>query len=77
MKTLYYGRNFFGQFSTPVHTLPGAQPVSYTVGTRSFPEVKRQGRDVDTPYPQSSAEVKETVKLYLSFPTGPSWAVIG
>jgi hypothetical protein len=37
---------------------------SYTMGTGSFPGVKRQGRGVDHPSP-SSAEVKERVELYL------------
>jgi hypothetical protein len=34
------------------------------MGTASFPEVKRPGRDVDHP-PPYSAEVKERVELYL------------
>jgi len=40
------------------------------------PGVKRQGRGVDHP-PQSSAEVKERVELYLYSPSGPSWYVLG
>jgi hypothetical protein len=55
---------------------PRAQPASYTMGTGSFPEVKRPGGGVDHP-PTSSAEVKERVKLYLYFPSGPSWPVLG
>ena len=47
------GRDF-----PPVQTGPGARPVSCTMGTGSFPRVKRPGRDGDHP-PLSSAEVKE------------------
>ena len=52
------------KFSAPVQTGPGAHPASYTMGTGSFPGVKRPGRGVDHP-PPSSAEVKERVELYL------------
>jgi hypothetical protein len=48
------------RFSAPVLTDPGAHPASYTMGTGSFPGVKRPGRGVDHP-PPSSAEVKERV----------------
>jgi hypothetical protein len=44
--------------------LHGAHPASYTMGTGSFPRVKRPGRGADHP-PPSSAEVKEGVRLYL------------
>ena len=44
------------RFSAPVQTDPGAQPAFYTMGTGSFPGVKRLGRGVDHP-PPSSAEV--------------------
>ena len=63
-------------FSAPVQTGPGAYPASYTVGTASFPGVKRPGRDVDHP-PPSSVEVKERVELYLYSPSGPSWPFKG
>jgi hypothetical protein len=43
--------------------------IFYTVGTGSFPGVKRSGRGVDHP-PPSSAEVKEEVELYLYSPLG-------
>jgi hypothetical protein len=46
------------RFSTPVQMGPGVHPVSYTLGTRSFSEVKRPGIGVDHPLP-SVAEVKE------------------
>jgi hypothetical protein len=52
------------------------QPVSYTIGTGSFPGVKRTARSVDHP-PPSRAEVKERVELYLYSPSGPSWPVLG
>ena len=37
------------RFSAPIQTGREAHPASYTVGTESFPGVKRQGRDVDHP----------------------------
>jgi len=42
------------------------------MGTGSFPGVKRPGHGVDHP-PQSSAEVKERVELYLY---SPLWAFV-
>jgi hypothetical protein len=56
-------------FSAPVQTGRGAYPASCTMGTESFPGVKRPGRGVDHP-PPSSAEVKESVELYLYSPLG-------
>jgi hypothetical protein len=53
------------RFSAPVHTGPGPHPASFTMGTGSFPGVKRPGRDIDHP-PLPSAVVKEGVQLYLS-----------
>jgi hypothetical protein len=35
----------------PVQTGPGAYPASCTIGTGSFPGVKRQGRGADHPTP--------------------------
>ena len=55
------------RFSAPIHTDPGAHPAFYTMGTGSFPGVKRPGRGVDHPSP-SSAEVKERVELYVYSP---------
>jgi len=46
------------------------------MGIGSFAGVKWQGRRVDQP-PQSSAEVKERVELYLCCLFGPSWPVVG
>ena len=37
------------KFSAPVQTGPGVHPASYTMGTESFPGVKRPGRGVDHP----------------------------
>ena len=37
------------RFSAPVETCPGAHPASYTMGTGSFPKVKRPGCGVDHP----------------------------
>ena len=64
------------RFSAPVQTVRGTNPASYTMGTRSFPGVKRPGRGADHP-PPSSAEVKGRVELYIYSPSGPSWPVLG
>jgi len=64
------------RFSAPIQTGCGAHPASYTMGTGSFPDVKRPGRGVDHPL-LSSAEVKERVGLYLYSTSWPSWPVIG
>jgi hypothetical protein len=45
-------------FFAHVQTGPGTQPASYTMGTGSFPGVKRQGHGADHP-PPCSAEVKK------------------
>ena len=57
------------RFSARVQTGPGAQTASYTIGTGSFPGVKRSERGIDQPYP-SSAEVKERVELYIYYHLG-------
>ena len=64
------------RFSAPVQTGPGTHPVSYTMGTWSFPGVKQPGRGVDHP-PASSAEVEGRVELYLYSFSRPSWPVLG
>ena len=64
------------RFSAPVQAGPGAHPTFYTMGTGSFPGVKRPGRGVDHP-PSSSSEVEGRVKLYTCSPSGPSWLVLG
>ena len=52
-----------------------SRPVSYTVGTGSFPGVKRPGRGLDH-LPRYSAEVKERVKLYINSTSWPAWPFI-
>jgi len=52
------------RYSAPLETDPRSHPASYTMGTGSFPGVKRPGRGVDHP-PPSSAEVKGRVELHL------------
>ena len=66
-----WGRDF-----PPVQTGPGTHPVSYALGTGSFPGVKRPGRGADHP-PPSSTEVKERVQQYLYSLSGPLWPVLG
>jgi hypothetical protein len=58
------------RFFAYVQTVPGAHPASYTMGTGSFPGVRRPGSGADHP-PPTSAEVKERVELYLYSPFGP------
>ena len=57
------------RFFVPVQTDPEAHPASYTMGTGSFPGVKRSERDVDHP-PLSRIEVKKKVELYFYSPFG-------
>ena len=61
------------RFSAPVQTGPGAHPASCTMGTGSFPGVKRPGRGADPPPPYKCRGHKG---VGLS-PSGPSWPVIG
>jgi len=58
-----------GDFSHPSDK-PWVHAASCTIGTGSFPGVKRPGSGVDYP-PPPSAEVKERVELYLYTPFGP------
>ena len=61
------------RLSAPVQTCPGTHQASETMGTRSFPGVKRPRRGVDQS-PPFCAEVKERVEIYLySFPL---WAFV-
>ena len=62
-------------FPQPSRPAPGAHPASYTMGTGSFQGVKWPGRGIHPS--QTSAEVKERVRLYLHSPLGPSWLVLG
>jgi len=64
-----WGRDF-------AQTCPVAHPTSHTMGTGSFPGVKRPGRGVGHP-PTSITEVKERVELHFYSPSGPSWTVLG
>ena len=57
-------------FSAPVQTGPGAHPASCTVGTGSFPGVKRPGCGADHPSP-FKCRGYERVGLYLYSPSGP------
>jgi hypothetical protein len=46
------------RFFAHIQTGPGVHPASWTMGTGSFPGVKRPGRGADHP-PPSSAEIKK------------------
>jgi hypothetical protein len=65
----------WARFSAPVQTGPEVYPASCTMGTGPFPGVKRPGRGVN--HHPICAEVKERVELYLYYPSGPSWPVLG
>ena len=54
---------------------PWCPPSLLYNGYRLFPGVRRPGRGVDH-QPQSNAEVKERVELYLYSRSGPSWSVL-
>jgi hypothetical protein len=64
------------RFSAPVQTGPGAYPASYTMGSGSFPGVKRPGPGADHP-PPHKRRGHERVGLYFYSPSGPQWPVIG
>ena len=64
------------RFSAPDQTDTEAHPASHTMGTGSFPGIKRTGCGVDHP-PASSAEVEGRVELYIYSPCGRSWPVVG
>ena len=64
------------RFFAPVQTGPGTYSASCTMGTGSFPGVKRPGRGADHPSPPKRRG-HERVELYLYSPSGPSWPVIG
>jgi len=53
------------KFPAPIHADPGAYPASYTMGTGSFPGIRRLGRGVDH-LPPSSADVNESVEYTLT-----------
>jgi hypothetical protein len=56
--TYYSESRWEARFSAPVQTGPEAHPATCTMGTGSFPEVKRPERGADQP-PPSSAEAKK------------------
>jgi hypothetical protein len=60
------------RFSALIQTVSGDHPASYTMGTGSFPGVKRSGRGVVHPT-TSSAEDKGRI----SSPSGPSLPFLG
>ena len=62
------------RFSTPVLAGPGDDLAFCTMGTGSFRWVKRPGRGVNH-QPPSSAEVKDTVELYVYLPPNPPFCV--
>jgi len=53
---------------------PTQPPIQWTPGLTSG--VRRPGRGVNHTTP-SSAEVKRRVELYLYYPSGPSWLLLG
>jgi hypothetical protein len=55
------------KFSAPVQTGPGAHPACCTMGTGSFPGVKRPGCDAD-PHPLLVPRSINRVELYLYSP---------
>ena len=56
-------------FSAPVQAGPGAHPSSYTVGTGSFPGVKRPGRGIDNP-PHLAPRLKKEYNTTSTPPLG-------
>ena len=60
------------RFSAPVQTSPGAYPASCTIGTGSFPGVKRPGRGADYP-PLSSVPMSWKGR---PIPLLPLWASV-
>src|SRR5215510_3117456 len=64
------------RFFAHVQTGPGAHPASCTMGTGSFPGVKRPGRGADHP-PPSSAEVTKRYSYTSFYPLGQFRPVTG
>jgi len=52
------------RFSEPFQTGPGAHPASYTMGTGSFPGIKRPGQGVDHP-PHGAPGLKKEYSYVL------------
>ena len=59
------------RFSAPIQTGPGAHPASYTLGTGSFPGVKRPGRSVDHP-----PHLARGLKKEYNYTSTPPWAFV-
>ena len=59
------------RFSAPVQTGPGGPPSLCTIGTRSFPGVKRPARGVDHP-----PHLAPRLKKEQSFTSAPPWAFV-
>jgi hypothetical protein len=62
------------RLSAPVQTGAEAHPGSYTMGTRSFPRVKRLGRGAYHP-PHLAPSLKKEQSYNLLF--GPLWPILG
>ena len=60
------------KFFAPVQTGPGARPPFYTMGTGSFPGVKRPERGVDQPPPSGAKVKKKSRAIHLR----PLWAFV-
>ena len=64
------------RFSAAVQIGPGAYPATCTMGTGTYPRVKRPGACCRPPTP-SMCRGHERVVLHLYSPSGPQWPVIG
>jgi hypothetical protein len=71
-KKIPVGARFFSH----AQTSPGAHPTSCTMGTVSFPGVKRPGRGSDHP-PPPSAEAENENSYTLYSPSKPLVACVG
>jgi len=58
------------RFPVPLQTVPDAHPAFYTMGTMSFPGVKRPWRGADRPL-LSTVEVSNGLELYLRLTSVP------
>jgi len=55
----------------PILTGPGTHPASYTMGTRSFPAVRRPGRGVDHP-----PHIAPRLRNNRAIPVLPLWVFV-
>jgi hypothetical protein len=62
------------RYSAPVQTGPGAHPPSYTMGTESFPGVKRPRHGFDHP-PHLESRLKKKIRDIILHPSRPLWPV--